>query len=1572
MEAYPEDLLVGVSPLVLAVNAIFQSNAEQDVVESDAGISVKHRSLFDRFLDAMAASLGDENDSDDEIVQELRPPSRVSIFRPDEDETEDSSDDDVLFVDENEEGNDVKKNSFSLTAPPFANMSFRLRSSAYHGSGIIGGNGSGGFENHSKRSYAKALKHGQGFFQRARIVSISAKHGFPPSKDPEGKQNLAHAIPKAKSSLPKLRLLFKSKPLQGIIPSGWLQKHVHALPSALLVVVELSEENQERQNAFLLNTLEHLHESLVPKRDCQIHIICLVADNISSAQAEQWNLNMNRQILEENKPNVKRQEPRQITLLRVSRDLHSNSDGFPTSGALRKLYRLVRESSFTYYLRQARWTKQKLLKLLAGRRKSKKRYYPKEILPLCIRYCFKIAIFYEFLWKHEKSLKFLAEAYRHVRNYYRFLQRIKNVDEEEDEIHSKLKKLSTTLTSNISFSTARTSDAEEGMEVSVDQSIASSNDDNLWLKAVPSPPDDMVYQCRAVADWLNFKLLQAGFVSSTEGGILAASEQWRRHCQVFLTRTFFFASEDWYYWCQVAHERLVMSQLIERNPPNALGELGNAYDEVLFRCSPWRAYQSVTEALLKAGVGVQRILAKKEDGWKETLENGDEMRAPFVGGLDNHGLGPMLDEQSQINHREKALEFVLRAVSLYEQELEKQELQDANLNIFYPLANKRSGARLYYLAGGILLGANRCKEAATFLKKAEMYCEGWSGLQLAVRRLLIQCYVEKCIPSITSQPEINQVNQVTSSTILETLFNSLLSPEELRNVLNIISSKSDSERLKWYGTYTDEPGSSLPFTFLVSFPGRTHATSGDTVTATIVIKSNLCYAVHIDSVTMLSLAGAVDIPPNDLLNARNAISGADGGIILEAKGEILVTTLVNLPKDFNDVVIEESGMNGEKKNISGKGSFLKSARPRAAGVTSAAGGRFLSEDITTKSKSSKAQCSRSFLGGKSLRCNGMCFLFRPILQSKTDTVDDKKINAIEVMIEKKKPKILFEKKRTPFEEDNYLCAAWSRPPDLPLLRGPRCLRTVGPTSDMIITNLTLPITENTALEGTVNRILLKLEAGPSEICKDLKYQIKFSSVFVAADGKTLNLSEESSSPEQGIPLKEKNAKTRAPLIVARDPDSSLTESKVTEYGYAIPEGWIQIGSDSNKSDFMVPKVSTVKNGESTFAFFDLFRPSPLSRRRIEFLSEIDYDNDEHGVCQTDFEVKISYLQERFPSQKEHFVTKGVDNFDSSSVIDSGKYNNSADLVTIDYSSSVTWCAPLSAAFSKGVNSSYPSGSRYPLNSNSQTVNDDNEIRIVNGERNTTRCALQGNKHLRIEIARIQFEDNTDPQSLCNVALVSGVKSSSADRVVYEARGNDPCRFLSDVSKFSFAYTAESKLKSSCIESDKFFSFPLGFVKIEWMPELLKVDEDVRILHGIDHHGPLILDTPLTLYFRGPTANIMNAPFEVNFQCIPSTPNVAVPFQVVYVIKNKTKISQNLFALLDEHSGTTSEDILVCGLVKGDISLAPSETQAFSYTALATRSGRTSLPSLSISSTRYNTRVVDEVAQSDTRSLFVLP
>lgn len=279
-----------------------------------------------------------------------------------------------------------------------------------------------------------------------------------------------------------------------------------------------------------------------------------------------------------------------------------------------------------------------------------------------------------------------------------------------------------------------------------------------------------------------------------------------------------------------------------------------------------------------------------------------------------------------------ALDLVLRAISLYERELEKEKRGFYAEDTFRERSSSRAGARLYYLAGGILLGMERHEEAIQHLEKASRFCKGWPELELAVRRMSIECY-EKHLPASSSPSD--ESNQAIASMILDSYFNAEMSSSDLRRALGQFASIKGGGKLTWHHEILDEEDTSLPVSFAVSFPGRTHATAGEAVKASVLITSNLDYAIHVNSVVLLSLAGKLPIPSMDLSSAVNASEGSEGGIIIQSKTSIMISTELELPTDTSIIAIDDSGNGGEIQGVAGKGSFAKSARPRTAGITAA-------------------------------------------------------------------------------------------------------------------------------------------------------------------------------------------------------------------------------------------------------------------------------------------------------------------------------------------------------------------------------------------------------------------------------------------------------------------------------------------------------------------------------------------------------------------------------------------------------------------------------------------------------------
>ena len=644
MDSYPDDLLAGVFPLVFAVDAILPSDSStppqdnEDTEEGNVASEKKEeaegkeatedgqikslsstRSLFDRFLDAIAASLVEEEQDIPKPISRNGSDTLASLLRG-EDRDDSSDEEDDVSQDSS------RRSSFRRNSPI---SSFRAKKQP---------SGS------NSTAYARVLS-SESFFQRARILSISTKHGFPPSKDPEGTQNRALLLSQTRATMAqgatganalRLKSIMENRHTEGIIPAGWLEKHVHALPSVLIVVTTLSatDTNQEAQNQHLLETMEHLRYNLASKRDCHLHVVCLMDDPSPSVlKTDAWLTLVKHHT----------QLPSTSISLLSIKDLQS--DMVTSSPSLKDLHVTIREASLSYYLKQARRSKHKHVVLGHERQPT--------LLPLAARYCFKTGIFYEFQLKREKSLKFFSLAYQHVLSYYQFLLNGSPPAEVNPQ--------------DMEMKTARGDD-----EIGIEVSLADASDDEedelpdiprAELKRVISgeqAPDDMTHQCRAVADWLNFKLLQAGFMATALGakeeGLLAASRQWRKHAQVMLRKNDDTHNPAWNFWAYVAHQRLVMSQLVERHPPAEAA----VPEEVLIRCSPWRNYMAAAEAQLMLCAEIRKETSDSV-ATNSAKHGGLSMRQRFVGDMDSEGLSPKLYELSKQDHSSTFLRLLTRS-----------------------------------------------------------------------------------------------------------------------------------------------------------------------------------------------------------------------------------------------------------------------------------------------------------------------------------------------------------------------------------------------------------------------------------------------------------------------------------------------------------------------------------------------------------------------------------------------------------------------------------------------------------------------------------------------------------------------------------------------------------------------------------------------------------------------------------------------------------------------------------------------------------------------------------------------
>jgi hypothetical protein len=299
---------------------------------------------------------------------------------------------------------------------------------------------------------------------------------------------------------------------------------------------------------------------------------------------------------------------------------------------------------------------------------------------------------------------------------------------------------------------------------------------------------------------------------------------------------------------------------------------------------------------------------------------------------------------------------------------------------------------------------------------------------------------------------------------------------------------------------------------------------------------------------------------------------------------------------------------------------------------------------------------------------------------------------------------------------------------------------------MIVTSLTDPMINGKALEGTVNRLVFKLQAGDGEFCYDVNYKVSCSSMLLSSDGSKTHL-----SPVKGVPpstdseVKLDSAGMRTPVLVS--PDERSNSKRTTEFGYDLPLGWKLIGT-GHASDEMTPSVSSLKPGECTYICFELYRPPPSLKpleNKYDGDGDISTDNEESKVCQTDFDIEISYRQARPAIQKRVDPNRSGEEQEESELSDS---------VVCQHCGTVVWESPILAEFFVDGRShrAFPSGSRHPSNyvstENLSSVDTDEqfELALTHGERTSMRCVFAPNvadDGMGVEITRIGFEVSHD-------------------------------------------------------------------------------------------------------------------------------------------------------------------------------------------------------------------------------------
>jgi hypothetical protein len=926
----------------------------------------------------------------------------------------------------------------------------------------------------------------------------------------------------------------------------------------------------------------------------------------------------------------------------------------------------------------------------------------------------------------------------------------------------------------------------------------------------------------------------------------------------------------------------------------------------------------------------------------------DIVRTRYVGGIDNdEAFSIVLEEELKFNHKEQALSCTTRGLSLLQTENTQLCESNSQMHIW-----SRASARLHYLAAGTLMSMDRYSEAMPHIVEAVKRCSGWSGLEMITRKMLIACFQKMTKESIVNFDNADEL----LSLMMDSLFAGMLDAEDLQSFLEKLSSSigSGSESiLKWEKECVDEGDQRLPFSFFATFPDATHVTAGDEIEVCLWIRSNLDFPTAVYSVVLFSSIGNIEIPTPDLLNAATASSDQDGSILIQANQSIMVSTTSYLPSNIFDIVEDGTSIGGENKS-STSNNYGKTARPRTSGITAAAGARFASEDKPGNDDARRnAHWSHVCLGGRSLSCDGIQISFYPASCTSTASVDK---SNIELVIKKVAPKKDIHVKRTPFEEENYIASVWDRPIFIPLNQGPRCIRALNPTATMIIFNLTERSTNGRTLEGTVNRIVLKLIACDDDNCTDIKVLIKSSSFLLAADGTSKSIAvidDDNLLLDNSIDITHPRVRTPVMVVPSKNPLSQFSSG----LGYDLPVGWELFGKNGQGDSTCSLNMKDLKAGESTYIYFDIFRPtsSPSYEKSTE-PNICDTADLVNRMCRTDVDVSVTYNQTR----KNHSKSSDVD----------------GTSVTLFEKVQMLWSAPINVDFCPAWKDAYPSGNRHPSNfvtdvatGNMPSIDPSQELVLIDKEKVLMRCTIEAiapADGLQVVIDEVRFANTSDQNSPCSFDLLSGLDDENG--IIYIGSEGDIGRELGVGSKFVISWAARANMQSAYLKGS--VTSALGELIVHWRPPPLHLPEGVVLFdvnsNEILTHGPLPLDKSSTSRFEGPACYIENSPFEACADPIPATIRLSEAFDVTYSITNKTPLDQQLDVQLMKSGG----GFLISGLMNGTVDLGPFEKYKVSFTVVPTRIGELALPVVSVSSKRYQTWVIQEA--SSNRFVFVIP
>lgn len=501
---------------------------------------------------------------------------------------------------------------------------------------------------------------------------------------------------------------------------------------------------------------------------------------------------------------------------------------------------------------------------------------------------------------------------------------------------------------------------------------------------------------------------------------------------------------------------------------------------------------------------------------------------------------------------------------------------------------------------------------------------------------------------------------------------------------------------------------------------------------------------------------------------------------------------------------------------------------------------------------------------------------------------------------------------------------------------------------------------------------------------------------------------------------------RCPMLVSHDPQLllSTTNELLLSETRQLPKGWKSKGLQGQGSldDFQPVNnnKTPLQAGDVCYAFFDLFRPLPTSPSNAMHspLDKCDPEENLDIFCRTDYTIQVSYKQSR--------PRKANNNPETTTTT-----TTTGDYVVSKYQGNVDWCKPMEVQsfIIPGKHQTFPSGNRHPTNTIHSTiggsssgatttgtiasgklgipiaatdatpVNDENYL----GVRFTASPPSNSNDCLEMMLDKVVFNPNkdsmisTENKIHCHMRLISNSKSTEEPNVLFlPKKSPDFTHILKTNSKFGLTFFVqplidpktknnnEGQKQQNDDESIRNFTTNIGIIEAYWKPSEIFLPNEFNITNGNNNsdpfgrkHGPLSLRSHQPVKIFGPLCYIEKTPFEATLKSIPSAPKVAVPFEVVFDVTNKTACHQQLQVNLNvsddnnNNNSNISDGILVSGMTNGDIHFGPKETKSLVYILLASYAGRMQLPSLTVTSLRHNAWVI-KTDRKNSPHVFIMP